>query len=158
MVWGSFLSMSDLWYFMTNRPPSPPGRFALSISDRPRPSGQFLVLGRVRTLASWFVHFLAQFDNVKKQASHGTLSQTSEWYIWCIYSLLEECRPYVFVSIVHQKRKIGSEKSTPRCPFDRKEASLTPHIENPMNIGRFIFCLFAYFIRLTIYLYCISLI
>ena len=108
--------------------PPPPGQFALSISDRPRPSGQFLVLGRVRTLASWFVHFLAQLDNVKKQASHGTLSQTSEWYIWCIYSLLEECRPYVFVSIVHQKRKIGSEKSTPRCLFNRKEASLTPHI------------------------------
>ena len=49
----------------------------------------------------WFVHFVfAQLGNVKKEANKGNLSQTSEWYIWYIYSLLEECRPYVRVSKV----------------------------------------------------------
>ena len=36
-----------------------------------------------------------------------------------------------------RKEKKRSEKSNPRCPFDRKGASLTPHIENPMDVGRF---------------------
>ena len=46
-------------------------------------------------------------------------SQASELYIWCIYSLLEECRPYVQVSnamAYMRKEEIGIKK---RWTFER---------------------------------------
>ena len=77
-------------------------------------------------LPGWFVHFLAQFGDVEKQARKGTLSQTSEFYISFISSLLKECRSYVLVSDVMafiRIEKIGSEKSAPLpCLFDRERA------------------------------------
>ena len=85
------------------------------------------------------------FRQCQKQARKGTLLQTSELYIWCIYPLLEECRPYVFIgprsdhslrlSLTHwslttllkivvsnsmmsvKKEKIGSEK---KCVWQRE--------------------------------------
>ena len=41
------------------------GPFKEALPVWARPNGPVLVLGGVRTLAGWFVHFLAQFGNVK---------------------------------------------------------------------------------------------
>ena len=48
----------------------------------------------------WFVHFLAQIGNVKNKQGSVALHkpQNCLMYIWCMCSLLEECRPYVLVS------------------------------------------------------------
>ena len=56
--------------------------------------------------------------------------KSQHWFIWRV---LSPSGPFQ----AHQKRKIGSEKSTPRCLFSRKGASHTPHIENPIDVGRF---------------------
>ena len=78
-------------------------------------------------LPRWFVQFLDQIGKVKKQASIGTLSQTSDLFIWCIY--LEECRLYVLISNVMasiRKEKLWSE----RCPFDREGRGVKSYLGN----------------------------
>ena len=66
----------------------------------PTPNGQYLVLGEVKTLVRMVCALFSSTWQCKKKTSNGTLSQTSELYIWCIYFLLEVCRPYVFISNV----------------------------------------------------------
>ena len=48
-------------------------------------------------LARMVCALFSSIQHCLKKASRGTLLQTSELHIRCIYSLLEECRPYVLV-------------------------------------------------------------
>ena len=81
--------------------------------------------------------FLAQLGNVKIQVSKGTITKTSELYTWCIYALLEKCRPYVLVSYVISSirtEKVRVWKKCPMVPIWQKGGHLgNAHLNGPLS-------------------------
>ena len=93
----------------------------------------------------------SSFRQCQKQESKGTLLQTSELYIWCIYPLLEECRPYVFVPnsmMSVRKEKIGSEKKCSMEPVWQRE---TGGGTWTTIIGNIFLCVILLFGRLSLW-------
>ena len=71
-----------------------------------------LGVGGIRTLARMVCECYSSTGRYKNKLSIGTLSQTLVLYQY-IYSLLEECRHYIFGSYVMAfiiKEKMGSKK------------------------------------------------
>ena len=78
------------------------------------------------------------FISIKQyqKTSKNALLQTSELYNWCIYSFLEECRPYVPVSIVVASIRKRVPKEWPTVPFwqrgEVKSHLGNAHIHRPL--------------------------